>query len=188
VAQLAAKHRPALAAGYRLRRLDVGRFEEELRLLYRLSCAIFAGNFLYTEISEEEFLALYTGTRRLLDPDLVWFAHAPDGDAVGFLFAYPDLFRAVAAMRGKRGPLAILRFLLHRRTDAVDFKTLGVLPGHRRSGLAAALMYEGHRVAVDKGYRVANHCLFREGNPSGGMDGGSGRLLRRYHLYQWKAP
>jgi GNAT superfamily N-acetyltransferase len=123
----------------------------------------------------------------LLDSDLVWFAHAPDDEPVGFLFAYPDRFRAVAAMRGRRGLLAKLRFLLHRNeAEAVDFKTLGVLPAHRRSGIAAALMYQGHRKALDKGYRLANHCLFREGNPSGDMDGGAGRVLRRYHLYQWR--
>ncbi len=43
----------ARAAGYRLRTLDMGRLTGELRLLYRLSRVIFAGNFLYTEISEE---------------------------------------------------------------------------------------------------------------------------------------
>ena len=187
VAALEPKHRAALAAGYRLRCLDMDRFEDELRLLYRLSTAIFAGNFLYTEIPESEFLALYTGSRPILDPDLVWFARSAVGEDVGFLFAYPDRFRAVAAMRGRRSLLAKLRFLRHRHeADAVDFKTLGVLPGHRRSGLAAALMYQGHRVAQEKGWRTANHCLFREGNPSGEMDGGSGRLLRRYHLYRYE--
>ncbi len=187
VAALEPKHRAALAAGYRLRRLDMGRFEDELRRLYRLSTVIFAGNFLYTEIPEREFLALYAGSRPILDPDLVWFASTAQGEDVGFLFAYPDRFRAVAAMRGRRHLLARLRFLLHRdEVDAVDFKTLGVLPGHRRAGLAAALMYQGHRVALEKGYRTANHCLFREGNPSGEMDGGAGRLLRRYHLYRYE--
>jgi GNAT superfamily N-acetyltransferase len=106
---------------------------------------------------------------------------------VGFLFAYPDRFRAVAAMRGERGPLALLRYLRHRHTDAVDFKTLGVLPEHRRAGVAAALMCQGHLDALRKGYRLANHCLFREGNPSGEMDGGAGRVLRRYNLYRWPA-
>ncbi|HVR98531.1 MAG TPA: hypothetical protein VMW27_18090 [Thermoanaerobaculia bacterium] len=190
VRHLEERHRAALAAGYRLRRIDLRRFEEELRCIYRLSIAIFSRNFLYTEIAEREFLELYAGSKPLLDSDLVWFAHAlqaPDNEPVGFLFSYPDRFQAVAAMRGRRDLLAKLRFLLHRHeAEAVDFKTLGVLPAHRRSGIAAALMYQGHRKALDKGYRLANHCLFREGNPSGEMDGGTGRILRRYHLYQWR--
>lgn len=179
------KRQAALAAGYRLRRLEPGRFKDELRTIYRISRTIFARNFLYTDIPEEEFLKLYAGARSLLDPDLVWFARSPDGEDVGFLFAYPDRFRAVAAMRGRRDPFALLRFLLHRgKADAVNMKTIGVLPEHRRAGLGAALMGQGHRVALEKGYRLANHCLFREGNPSGEMDGGTGRVMRMYHLYK----
>ena len=187
VAHLEEKRRAALAAGYRLRPLDGRRFQEELHTIYELSRRIFTRNFLYTEIPEEEFYALYAGARGLIDPDLVGFAQSPAGEDVGFLFAYPDLSHAVAAMKGKRGPLAKLRFLRHRKeADTVDFKTLGVLPQHRRAGVAAALFHEGHRRAVEKGYLFANHCLIREGNPSGELDGGGGRVMRRYVLYEWK--
>ena len=186
VAHLEEKRRTALASGYRLRPIDMKRFRQELGTIYELSRRIFAGNFLYTEISEEEFVSLYAGARALIDPDLVVFAHAPSGEEVGFLFAYPDRFRAVAAMKGERGLLAKLRFLRHRKeVNAVDFKTLGVLREHRRSGVAAALFHEGHRQTVEKGYPFANHCLFREGNPSGDLDGGAGRVMRTYVLYQW---
>ncbi|HSS50231.1 MAG TPA: hypothetical protein VLX28_14935 [Thermoanaerobaculia bacterium] len=186
VAHLASRCGEAVAAGYRLRSLDPRRFRDELRRIYELSRRIFARNFLYTEISEADFLDLYAGSRALVDPDLVWFAQSPTGEDVGFLFAYPDLFRAVAAMRGERGLMAKLRFQWHRReAGAVDFKTLGVLPEHRRSGVAAALFHEGHRRALEKGYRVANHCLYREGNPSGDLDGGAGERLREYHLYRY---
>lgn len=185
VVHLEEKRRAALATGYRLRPIDMKRFREELGTIYELSRRIFAGNFLYTEISGEEFVSLYSASRALIDPDLVLFAQAPSGEDVGFLFAYPDRFRAVAAMKGERGLLAKLRFLRHRKeADAVDFKTLGVLREHRRSGVAAALFHEGHRQAVEKGYRFANHCLFREGNPSGELDGGAGRVTRTYVLYQ----
>lgn len=189
ISHLEARYRAALAAGYRLRPLDLLRLPEELRLLYTLSRRIFTRNFLYTEIPEGEFLALYDGLGSLLDPELVWFARSPEGEDVGFLFAYPDRFRAVAAMRGRRGLVARLRFLLqHHRVPAVDFKTLGVVPEHRRSGVAAALFYKGHAQAIEKGWPAANHCLFREGNPSGELDGGAGRILRTYHLYRWEAP
>lgn len=185
VSHLEEKRQVALDSGYRLRPIDVKRFQEELGTIYELSRRVFAGNFLYTEISGEEFASLYAGARALIDPDLVLFAQAPSGEDVGFLFAYPDRFRAVAAMKGERGWLAKLRFLRHRNeADAVDFKTLGVLSEHRRSGVAATLFHEGHRQAVEKGYRFANHCLFREGNPSGDLDGGAGRVMRTYVLFQ----
>lgn len=185
VTHLEDKRRAALAAGYRLRPLDAKRFREELRTIYDLSRRIFARNFLYTEIPEEEFYQLYAGARGLIDPDLVLFARSPAGEDVGFLFAYPDQSRAVAAMRGRRDLLAKLRFLRHRKdADTVDFKTLGVLSEHRRAGVAAALFHEGHRRVVEKGYLFAHHCLFREGNPSGELDGGAGRVMRTYMLYE----
>lgn len=176
----------AREAGYRLQALDKSRFREELRRFYRLSRSIFAGNFLYTDIPEDELIALYAESKGLLDPDLILFALSPQGEDAGFLFAYPDHIRAVTAMRGRRSLLAKLRFLRHRgEAEAVDFKTLGVLPEHRRSGVAGLLMHEGHVRAQAKGYGAANHCLFRGGNPSGDLDGGAGRVLRRYHLYRW---
>ena len=184
------RHRQALAAGYRLRPFAGLRFEDELAKIYELSRVVFAGNFLYTEISEDEFLSLYAGSRALIDPGLIWFACSPAGEDVGFLFAYPDLFRAVAAMRGRRDLAAKLRFLWHRRgrgkPAAVNAKTLGVLPEHRRSGVGAALVHRVHVEALERGLRRTNHCLFREGNPSGGMAGEGARLLRRYHLYKWQ--
>ena len=163
VDHLEPKRQAALAAGYGLRPLDLARFQDELRTIYELSRRIFARNFLYTEIPEEEFYGLYAAARALLDPELVWFARSPDGEDVGFLFAYPD-----------------------RKAGAVDFKTMGVLPEHRRAGVAALLFHEGHRQALAKGYAQANHCLMKEGNPSGDLDGGAGRVMRRYCLYRWE--
>jgi GNAT superfamily N-acetyltransferase len=183
--RLEPRHREALAAGYRLRPFTALLFEDELAAIYELSRQTFANNFLYTEITEDEFIALYAGARPLIDPGLIWFARSPEGQDVGFLFAYPDHVRAVAAMQGRRGLAAKLRFLWHRRsTKTVDVKTLGVLPGHRRSGVGAALMYRVHVEALERGLHRANHCLFRDGNPSGGMAGEGAKLLRKYHLYE----
>jgi GNAT superfamily N-acetyltransferase len=184
--RLEPRHREALAAGYRLRPFTALLFEDELAVIYELSRTVFAGNFLYTEITEDEFIALYAGARPLIDPGLIWFARSPEGRDVGFLFAYPDHFRAVAALQGRRDLAAKLRFLWHRRsTKTVDVKTLGVLPEHRRAGVGAALMYRVHVEAQERGLRRANHCLFRDGNPSGGMAGEGAKLLRKYHLYEW---
>jgi GNAT superfamily N-acetyltransferase len=188
--RLEPRHREALAAGYRLRPFAALRFEDELAVIYDLSTRIFAGNFLYSEISEDDFIDLYAGSRAIIDPALIWFAESPQREDVGFLFAYPDLFQAVAAMRGRRDLAAKLRFLWHRRTagkpQAVNVKTLGVLPEHRRSGVGAALMHRVHVEALERGLPHANHCLFREGNPSGGMAGEEAQLLRTYHLYRYE--
>jgi len=175
----------AASRGYTIRRIDMNRFREELGMIYDLTCRIFADNFLYTDISKEAFLSLYDGVNALLDPDLVSFAQSPQGEDVGFLFALPDNWRAVAAMQGRKTPLALLKFLcLRGRTDTVNIKTLGVVPEYQRTGVAIQLMNDAYNVALRKGFRRANLCLIRDGNPSGRMDGGQGQVLRRYALYQ----
>jgi GNAT superfamily N-acetyltransferase len=183
--RLEGKYREVVGAGYRLQRLHMERFESELERFYALSVEVFRNNFLYSDISLKRFLGLYSGARGLVDPELVRFAVAPDGSDAGFLFAFPDRFRAVASMKGSRNPVALVRFVaLKRRADAVNLKSLGVVRAHRRSGLASALMYSGYRAALERGYRRVNLCLILDGNPSGDLDGGLGTTFRRYHLYQ----
>jgi len=171
--------------GYRIRRIDMGRFGEELGVIYDLTCRIFQENFLYTDISRKDFLSLYDGVEALLDPDFVMLAQSPKGEDVGFLFAVPDNWRAVRAMGGHKDPLSLLKFLwLRGRTDAVNLKTLGVVPEHRRTGVSLQLVNRAYAEALRKGFRRANLCLIRDGNPSGRMDGGQGEAMRRYVLYQ----
>lgn len=175
-----------ISRGYRLRPLRLDKFRDELTIFYRLSTEIFADNFLYEDISEEDFAGMYEPVKSLVDPRFVWFAQAPDDTYAGFLFATHDYHAAVTAMRGERGLLAKLRFSLNRgRSNAVNLKSLGVLRRHRRSGLAAALMCQGYKMGLEKGYRRANLCLIREGNPSGRLDGDKGTVSRRYRLYKF---
>ena len=153
--------------GYTLRPMDLDRFRDELETFYGLSSEIFADNFLYDHIPFEDFLQLYQGIRPLLDPQLVWFAHAADGTAVGFVFAYTDHVPG------------------QDRAETVNIKSLGVLETHRRWGLGAALMGRVYQALLEMGLRRANLCLVRDGNPSGGLEGGAGWIFRRYALYRY---
>ena len=131
----------ARSHGYALRPIRMDRFDDELTIMYSLSKRIFAHNFLYTDISREDFFSLYTASRQILDPDFVWFIQSRTGEDVGFVFAFPDHFRAMATMHGSRGLLDIARFLwFKRRTDTLNIKSLGVVPEHQRTGAAMALM------------------------------------------------
>jgi GNAT superfamily N-acetyltransferase len=183
-AALAARAAESAARGYRLRPLRLRRFGREIDLLYELSREIFRDNYLFTEIPRREFRRLYAPARRLLEARLVWFAESPAGEPVGFVFAFRDARSAVAAARHRPGIAGRLLFLLRRRdAAAVDIKTLGVLPEHRRGRVAAALMHRVYAESRALGLGAANMCLIRDGNPSARLDGGEGRLLRRYRLY-----
>jgi hypothetical protein len=189
IAAIAPMLKPAYDAAsqrdYCLRPIRLEHFEDELKIIFEISKQAFDENFLYDDISWPEFLSLYAGAKPLIRPELVWFVVDTTGSEVGFLFCMIDYYNAVSAMKGKTGLLAKLRFLINRSSaQAVNFKSIAILPAHRQSKLAGALMYQGYVESLKLGYTQANLCLIRDGNPSARLDGGNSRILRRYELYQ----
>lgn len=148
--------------GVRIRGMDRTRLEKELAIVHEISSIIFRDSFLYSPVSRDEFLALYSGIERFLDPDLVVFATAPDGGDVGFVFAYAD-----------------------PRLPAVHYKTIGVRQEWRRAAVAAALSNHVYSNALRKGLPAGNHALMRDDNRSQALDQGHGDVFRRYVLYEW---
>ena len=148
--------------GVRIRGLDRSRLRQDLEVVHDISSEIFREAFLYSPIPREEFLALYSGLERWLDPELVVFATAPDGSEVGFVFAYAD-----------------------PHLPAVHYKTIGVRAEWRRAGVVAALSHHVYSNAIGKALRAGNHALMRDDNRSQALDGGHGTVFRRYVLYEW---
>jgi len=149
-------------AGVTVRGIDRSRLRDELAIVHRLSSNIFADAPFYSPISLEDFLALYHGAERMIDPDLVVFALGPDGSEIGFVFAYADPAR-----------------------PAVHYKTIGVTKEWRRARVAAAMSHHVYSNAIAKGLRQGNHALMRDDNRSQALDAGLGRVFRRYILYEW---
>src|SRR5262249_20129041 len=79
--------------GITLRPINLERFDEELRSIYSLPLASFVQNFLYTPITEVEFMAQYRQVRPYVIPELVLIAER-GGKPKGYVFAIPDLLQA----------------------------------------------------------------------------------------------
>lgn len=158
--QLAPMEERAIARGYRIRPIEPEKLRDELTAVWKLSLEIFRGNRFYSDISLDEFLALYEGIERLLVPELVLFAETGRGDAVGFLFAYPD-----------------------SRPGLIDIKTIGVVPEHRRGYVGWAMLHRVYTAAAAMGRVSANHCLMHDDNASQSMDAGHAVTFRNYSLY-----
>jgi len=154
------------SSGVIIRPLDPRNFIEELRKIYKVSLVSFAPNFLYTPISEEEFLAQYEPIRAYVRPELVTLAENV-GEIVGFSFAIPDLAQA------RRG----------HAIDTVILKTLAVLPGRSHAGLGSVLLALCHREARALGYRRVIHALMHQSNNSLNISAHYARPFRRYMLF-----
>lgn len=153
--------------GIVLRGLDPGRFEDELRRIYRLVRVSFRENFLASPLSEEDFLEQNRRLLPYLRPELVQFAER-DGELIGFTFAIPDWLQL---QRGEE----INTFIL---------KTLAVHPDFTGQGLSTLLTGHLSEIVCDLGYTRAIHALMHEKNPSRHISQTyHGQIIRRYTLY-----
>lgn len=149
-----------------IRPIALDRFEDELRSLHTLCLAGFRRNFLYAPIDGDAFVDLYLPVRPHIQPELVLIAER-GGEAVGFVFAVPDLAQA------ERG----------EPIDQVVVKTVAIAPGRSLAGLGHLLVQQVQEAAHRLGYRRAIHALMHEGNSSRGISARYAHVFRRYALF-----
>jgi predicted N-acetyltransferase YhbS len=154
------------AAGVRLRPLNPDDFVAELQRIYAVSAVSFRENYLYTPISEAEFVAQYEAIRPHVRPELVLLAER-EGEPVGFVFGIPDLAQA------QRG----------QPVDTVVLKTVAVLPGRAQAGLGNVLVARCQEAARALGFRRVIHALMHETNNSLNLSGHYAKPFRRYALF-----
>lgn len=141
-----------------IRPLDIKDLESELRAIYRLSTLSFIDNFLYTAITESEFLAQYLPLRSHLSPNCAFLAESED-QLVGYVFGYPDKDRFIV-------------------------KTLAVLPERRFAGLGTLLVDQMQKRASQSGFTTVIHALQREDNQSLRISNRfQATVFRRYALF-----
>lgn len=148
--------------GVSIREIDMSNFDAELRLIYAVSTLSFSKNYLYTPISEGDFLLMYRKLQNYIDPRLSLMADR-GRDLVGFLFSLPDLLRDPR--------------------DTVILKTTAVLPGLRNGGLGNVLVAECHERARAYGFKRVIHALMHESNSSRNLSSRYAVPFRRYALF-----
>jgi hypothetical protein len=73
-------------------------------------------------------------------------------EAVGFLFAFPDVSSALQRANGRLNPLSMLNLLQDmKRTNSVSVNGMGILPAHQGRGGNAILYAEMGRTVLDSG-------------------------------------
>lgn len=164
--RIALKRQSLREEGITLRTLDMDHFDRELRRLHTLSLVGFRDNFLYTPISEEEFLAQYIGIRPHVRPEFVILAEKANR-LIGFIFAIPDLYQAARGVR----------------IDTAIVKTMAVHPDHAGKGLGGLLMDLAHQAIHQAGYARVIHALMHVDNRSGQISKHTARTFRRYTLF-----
>ncbi len=156
--------------GICLRTLDADKFEQELKQIFALSLESFVHNYLYTAITEAQFLSQYKKVQSLVQSELVLLAHDSKGTLLGYLFALPDIAQK---MRGEE-------------IDTIIIKTVAVKPGRESKGLGSVLVSEVQRRAHEAGYKKAIHALMHDSNTSNNISRHYAETIRRYTLFECK--
>ena len=159
--KLEEKYHGAIAKGFKFRTFESESFDNDLKIIYDISCKAFVDNFLYTEISFEDFYALYEPAKKIIVPQLIVFVMDANNEPVGFFFGIPN--------------------------DKKTFngKTVAIVPGYRQYGLASAMQYLVYQNALKMGFSKANLCLIHQGNPSDKINKELGNITRTYRLYEY---
>lgn len=153
------------SAGVHVRSINLAEYEAELARLYPFVSLAFSTNFLYTPISWERFRAKYLQAVRIMDPHYVLLAESPDGDLIGFIFCYPDLYNQ------------------HEKSLVV--KTIARHPDRRWSGLGHVLANQAMRLARQQGYESVVHAFMIESGTSTPISRNFlGTQYKKYALYQ----
>lgn len=154
------------ANGVTIRNLNPADYGAELRRIYAVACEAFATNFFYTDISEDDFIALYAPYREKLDPRLVFLAEQA-GEVVGFLFGIPDFAQAL-----RKEPV-----------DTVILKTVAARQRRDLAGLGLWIVHQGHQRAAELGYQKMVHALVTGQSKLRNLGGDTLDVFREYTLF-----
>ena len=138
----------------------------ELKNIYAVSEVSFQQNFLYTEIPEAEFVAMYEPVLAMARPELVLIAER-DGQCVGYLFAVPDF-----AQKARDADV-----------DTFIVKTVSILPQPELRGLGTLLVARAQQLGREMGFRRCIHALMFENNVSLNISRHYATVMRKYTLH-----
>jgi GNAT superfamily N-acetyltransferase len=132
--------------------------DTDLRLIYDISLQSFDENFLYNDITFEEFAKLYKPILPMIDRELVVIAEV-EGVPAGFMFSF------IAG-------------------DTQILKSMAVLPEFRSRGVGAKLINHVLLAGKGKGAKIAIAALMSDGNNSMNIISKyDSEQIREYTLY-----
>lgn len=135
---------------------------EEFKRLYNESLAGPAGN---PQLTDEDMDTMVSQLLWIADPRLVKLIYK-DGQAVGWILAYPDIGRALQRIKGRLFPFGWLQILIEKnRTEWVDLNGIGIIEEYQRLGGTAILFDEIYKSILETGqYRYGEFLQIREEN------------------------
>jgi GNAT superfamily N-acetyltransferase len=169
-----------------LRKLNLRRWNEEVRLACQIYNASLAGLSDFVALTEGEFKSFADSFKMIISPEQALIAEI-NGKPVGFILGLPDVNEALQHLNGRLWPFGILKLQWHlRHIHRVSFKILMILPDFQNRGIETVLVTELARAAWKKGYKEIDISLTGDENiKSNRFQENLGmKVYRRYRIYE----
>ena len=168
-----------------VRGIDKSRWEEEVETLRLLWNEGFASEWEFQQFTAGQFKEFFKDMKPIMDARTLMIAEV-DGEPAGLVLGMPDLTPAWRAMRGRLGPIKLLRMMMAaRRPSRLGLLGIAVRPQFRGRRIGATLAATLYRNMESMGLRKSNYYLVNDSNvQSRGLAeslGGEGRII--YHCF-----
>ncbi len=177
---------------WRVRRIDMKRFDQEVELVKRIYNRSWEKNWGFVPMTDPEFERLAEQLRPILDPDLAVISEC-DGEVAGFGLSLPDLnepLRKAYPSPGTPEWWTMARLAWHWKVRGgmkwLRVFVLGVLPEFRGSGVDALMYLETAKSAIPKGYQAAEMSWILENNVmmNRSIQFLGGKVYKTYRMFQ----
>lgn len=152
----------------KLRQANLRDIAGESRKLLEIYHQAWRNNWGFVEFTEKEFQFMTHELKPILIRELVWLAEI-EGEPVGFILCVPDINVALRKINGRLTtfglPIGLAKLLYHKsRIKTVRLVAMGVVPAHRRHGVAEMLVLRIIEEAMIKRGYVGECSLILENN------------------------
>ncbi len=169
-----------------LRKLNLKKFDEELKLFQDIYNDAWEDNWGHVKIRDEEFVFAAQNLKQVLNPDLCWFAYV-DGECAAASITLPDYNQVAKRMDGAIFPFGWFHYLRAGSIiNQIRVFILGVKKKHQRLALGAPLYLRTWQEGAKLNIRGAEASLILHDNHRmrGALEKLGARIYKTYRTYE----
>lgn len=129
------KYKEFVEKGYEIHSIDMNKFDNSIKELYRLITTLYSDFPIYKNLSKKDFIKTFSNFKSIINPSMVKFGYK-DGKMVGFFISIPNYKNAVYHLN----PTNLLK-ILKTRKDPDEYVMLYMGVDQKHHGLGRALVY-----------------------------------------------
>jgi len=172
--------------GITVRPVNMKRLEQEVAAIVELANRSIAHNWGFYPVTEAEGKALARDLKQIVDPAAILIAEGPDGQAIGFAMALPDINVLLRGLDGRLLPFGWLKLLWGLpRLRQYRMWALGVAPEYQGKAVDSVLYRHVYEALYPRQVRIEINYVLEDNTP---MNNALRRLgvkdLRRYRVYE----